>query len=89
MIPVIEVDAVHIAVHRVEVPDFNTRVLNGLNHIVGKAGEVPKVVKNYMDFHAGGGPFTQRLQNPVPDFPLGNDEILQKDIRLRLLNMAN
>ena len=57
VVPVVEIDTVHIAVDRVEHLHFNARVLKRLERFIGKAGQVAEIVEGDMDFHPGGGPF--------------------------------
>ena len=89
VIPVVEVDAVHIAVDGVEHLHLDAGVLQGPEGIVGKAGEIAEVVEDDPHLHAGGGPLPQDGEDPVPDLPLRQDIILQEDIDLRPPEMVD
>ena len=89
VIPVVEVDAVHIAVNGVEGLHLNARVLEILERLVGKAGEVAEIIEGDVDFHAGGGPLLQNGEDAVPELSLRQDVVLQKNIDLRLLQVLD
>ena len=84
VVPIVEVDPVHIAVDGVEHLHLHAGVLQGLEGGVGEAGQVAEVVKNDPHLHAGGGPLPQDREDAVPDLPLRQDVVLQEDVDLRL-----
>ncbi len=89
VVPVVEIDAVHIAVDGVEGLDLDARILEGLEGLVGEAGEVAEVVEGDVDFHPGGGPLLQNGEDAVPELPLRQDVVFQEDIKFRLLQALN
>ena len=89
VVPVVEVDAVHIAVNRIEYLHLNSRVLHSLERCVRKTGQIAKVIKNYVDLYAGSGPLSQHRKHPVPKLPLCQDIVLQENIDLCLGEMFN
>lgn len=64
-------------------------VLNGLEHGIGKTGQVPEIIENHPHFHASGGLLTQNRKNPVPDATFGDDIVLQENIDFRLPEMID
>ena len=89
VVPVVEVDAVHIPVDRVENPHLDPRVLNVLQGIICQAGQITEVVKNQIDLHPGRSPLLQHAEDAVPDLSLCQDVILHEDGVLRLCQVGD
>ena len=89
VVPVVEVEPVHVLVDGVEDLQLDAAVLDGLQHGVRESGDVAEVVEDDLDLHPGGGPLPQDGEDPVPDLPLRQDVVLQEDVRLGLSQMLD
>ena len=89
VVPVVEVNPIHVAVDWIEHLHLHAGVLQGLEGGVGKAGEVAEVVEDDPHLHTGGGPLPQHMEDPVPDLALRQDVILQEDVDLRSLEVEH
>ena len=84
VVPVVEVEPVHVLVDGVEDLQLDAAVLDGLEHGVREPGDVAEVVEDDLDLHPGGGPLPQHGEDAVPDLPLRQDVVLQEDVGLGL-----
>ena len=89
VVPVVEVEPVHVLVDGVEDLQLDAAVLDGLQHGVREPGDVAEVVEDDLDLHSGGGPLPEDREDAVPDLPLRQDVVLQEDIGLGLGQMLD
>ena len=89
VVPVVEVEPVHVLVDGVEDLQLDAAVLDGLQHGVREPGDVAEVVEDDLDLHPGGGPLPEDGEDPVPDLPFRQDVILQEDVGLGLGQVLN
>ena len=85
VVAVVEVEAVHIVVHRVEYHDLHTGVLQLFQPLIGHTHHAAEVVKQQLDLHAQAALAAEDVGQPVPYLALGHDEVLQENEPLRLL----
>ena len=88
MVAVVEVQPVHILVHRVEHHDLHADGLQGVGLLAAEAHHAAEIVKEELDLHALRPLAAEDGQHPVEEVATGHDIVLQEDEPLRLLQMG-
>ena len=86
VVPIVEVQPVHIVVHRVEDQHLRPNAPQLLHGLLRHAHHAAEVVEQHLDLHALSGLPPENIHQPVPQLPLGHDVKLHENEVLRLLH---
>ena len=88
MVAVVEVEPIHILMHRIEDHDLHANLPQGVHLLVAKAHHAAEIIKEETDLHALRPLAAENGQHPVKQLAAGHNVIFQKDKPLRLLHMG-
>ena len=86
MVAVVEVQAVHIVVYRIEDDDLHPGTAQRLHLLRRHTHHAAEIVEDQLDLYALPALTPQDIRQAIPQLALRHDEVLQKDETLRPLH---